>query len=525
MIPTNEPLTRRKALAGLAGASISVLAPRPVAAPASLVTLPEPDLAAHSATALSRALRLHEITAEMLLDCFLERVRLLDPSLNAVTTINEAGARRRARAADAALDRDEVWGPLHGLPMTIKDTLAVAGLPQTAGSPLLKRYVPQQHAVAVARLVDAGAVVFGKTNVPTFADDVQTFNPIFGTTNNPWDKTRTPGGSSGGAAAALAACLTPLELGSDIGGSIRTPAHFCGVYGHKPSFGLVPFAGHIPPPPSLVRAPDLAVVGPMARTAEDLELALDILAGPHGDAARAWRLDLPPARHGELRAYRVAAWLDDADLPVDKGLRAVLENAIDALQHEGVPVDVGARPIDSLFDHHALYIELLSAVYGPFMPLGEFDEAVARAGGGPAGISSYQKAFAQGATTRHAQWLRADERRQKLRARWAGFFERFDILLCPATPTVAFPHTQDGSPLERTILINGRERPYLDLLAWAGPATVSYLPATVAPIGLTDTGLPVGIQIIAPFLEDRTAIDFARRLDAVIGGYRRPPAT
>src|SRR5690606_37586313 len=216
-----------------------------------------------------------------------------NPALNAIVATDIEAARERARAADAALAAGESWGPLHGVPITIKDTFEVAGMPTTAGAKELRDHRPSSNAVAVQRLLDAGAIVFGKTNVPLYAGDLQTYNEVYGSTSNPWDLHRTPGGSSGGAAAALAAGLTALELGSDIGGSIRTPSHFCGVCGLKPSYGIIPSRGHIPGPPGTLSEADISVTGPMARSVDDLELALDILAGPDTPAAKGWRLELP----------------------------------------------------------------------------------------------------------------------------------------------------------------------------------------------------------------------------------------
>src|SRR6266849_1336134 len=262
-----------------------------------------PDLCLRSATALAAALRRREIGCQELLDRYLERVARLNPALNAIVTLDA----ERARAAAERADRELASGPLHGLPMTVKDTFETAGLRTTAGAPVLADYVPASDASAVARLRAAGALIFGKTNTPTFAADAQTYNPVFGTTNNPWDRARSPGGSSGGSAVAMAAGLSALELGSDIGGSIRNPAHYCGVYGHKPTHGIVPGRGHIPGPPGTLAEVDIGVVGPLARSADDLDLALSVLAGPAEDRGRAWLLELPPPRRGSLREYHVAA--------------------------------------------------------------------------------------------------------------------------------------------------------------------------------------------------------------------------
>ncbi len=274
------------------------------------------DIALRPAHELADAIRRRELSSRELLDHYLARVERLNPALNAVVTLDPDGARRAADAADAAVARGEVVGPLHGVPMTIKDTYETAGMRTTCGVAAWD-HVPDIDAEAVRRLREAGAVIFGKTNAPSFAADWQTYNPIFGATNNPWDTTRTTGGSSGGAAAALAAGLTALELGSDIAGSIRLPSNWCGVCGHKTSWGIVPHRGHLPPPPGALATSDLGVMGPMARDIADLELALDLLAGPAQAPAVGWRLELPPARASTLRELRLATWLDDPAYPVE----------------------------------------------------------------------------------------------------------------------------------------------------------------------------------------------------------------
>ncbi len=274
------------------------------------------DAAFASAGELAARLRQGEVSSRDLLDLFLERVEKLNPRINAVVTVDAARARAEAEGADEALARGDEVGPLHGLPMTVKDSLETEGMLTTSGAGELAGHVPAKDAVAVARLRSAGAIIFGKTNLASYASDVQTFNDLFGTTNNPWSTERSPGGSSGGAAAALAAGLTALELGSDIAGSIRNPAHYCGVFGHKPSYGLVPLRGHIPGPPGTLAEMDLGVAGPLARDADDLELALDAVAGPLPEDA-AYRLRLPPARGSSLQDYRGAAWLDDPFCPID----------------------------------------------------------------------------------------------------------------------------------------------------------------------------------------------------------------
>ena len=471
-------------------------------------------------------LRNRKVSALELLEQHGARLARLNPALNAVVATNLDAARERARAADAALARGESWGPLHGLPMTIKDSLEVVGMPTVCGAPALKDYRPRQNAPAVQRLIDAGAIVFGKTNVPLYAGDVQTFNKVYGTTRNPWNPGRTPGGSSGGAAAALAAGLTPLELGSDIGGSIRTPAHFCGVYGHKPSSGVVPTRGHIPGPPGTVSEADLSVVGPLARSAEDLELALLVVAGPVAPAASGWRIELPRARRATLREYRIIAWLDDPACPVDAGVRAVLEAALEKLRAHGCRVSVGAPQGFALEEIYELYFALLGAVFSGGLP----DKVYRRAqmAGWLAALLGRDQAntlpgFLRRATLSHRAWLKLHEKRERLRLKFEALFADCDVLLMPVTRTTAPPHTQDGEVYSRRLAVNGTLEPYATQFNWIAPATVAGLPATSAPVGRAADGLPVGLQIVGAHLQDRTTIDFARQLAALTGGFVPPP--
>ena len=506
-------LTRREVIQGFTvTAGVSML---DIARAKSSVQTSIPFL---SASDQITAMRRKEISALELLELYLDRVERLNGKINAVVALNSDAARLRARRADRAWAHGEIWGPLHGLPITVKDTIEVSGMPNTWGAVEFRNFWPPSNATAVQRLIDAGAIVFGKTNVPLFGNDIQSYNMVYGTTNNPWDVSRTPGGSSGGSAAALASGLTSLELGSDIGGSIRTPAHFCGVYGHKPSFHLVPREFGLPG----IADMDLAVFGPMARSAEDLELSLSILAGPDKPESTAWRLELPPPRRDNLRDYKVAAWLDDATFPTDHETLIVLNHAVDALRRAGVVVDTEARPVNISYSHQT-YMKLLAGAYAPTVTSGEFSQWIRDDGLISKLEDGYGKRFIENASQRHRSWLLADHARREIKTRWATFFERFDVLLCPVTQTAAFPHNQVGETYERTIIINGEAHPYLDQLVWAGLSTMPCLPATAAPVGLTGSGLPVGIQIIGPYLEDQTAIDFAGRLAGVVGGFVLPP--
>jgi len=487
------------------------------------------DLAFASATALASMVRERRISSRELLDHYLDRCEHLDPRVHAVVTIDADGARARADAADRTLARGDAVGPLHGLPVTIKDTIETAGIRTAAGFAPLATHVPATDAVAVERLVRAGAIVFGKTNVPTLAGDWQSYNDVFETTSNPWDAGRTPGGSSGGSAAALAAGLTAFELGSDIAGSIRVPAHWCGVFGHKPTHGLVPLRGHIPGPPGVLAEADLAVLGPMARSADDLGLLLDVLAGPPCDRAKGWSLALPAARARRLEDYRVAAWLDDPAFPVDPAVAACLRRAVSALRDAGVQVDEEARPALRLEEVVDVYLRLL----WPVMLAGHPPEAIAQlrslAESAPENVADHTIRMARYGTAMHRDWLGANEVRARMRAAAAEFFERYDVLLMPVNQVAAIAHDHGEPQMSRTVEIAGGGRPYFDLAAWIAAASALELPATSAPIGRTDadtgtrTGLPVGIQIVAPYLEDRTALDFAARLAEIHGGFQAPP--
>jgi amidase len=479
------------------------------------------DWAFRSTTDLAAAVRERRATALELLDLYLARAERLNPRINAIVAWDVERARERARAADAATARGASWGPLHGVPMTIKDSIEVVGMPTTSGAPALRDHRPAANAPAAQRAIDAGAIVFGKTNLPLYASDFQSYNDVYGQTNNPWDVTRVPGGSSGGSAAALAAGLTGFEIGSDIGGSIRNPAHFCGVYGLKPSFGVVPTRGHIPGPPGTLGTADLAVVGPLGRSAEDLALGLDVLAGPDRLEAGGWRLALPPPRHERLRDFRVAVWLDHPLCPVDAEVGARLRAAVDAVARAGAHVDEKTRPADGA-ESFSVYTRLLFGVLaGGFPPavLAAFDAALP---GLATDNVSFQTDTVRGAAQRHRDWLVVDEHRQRLRLRWDAFFRDFDVLLAPIMPTVAFAHDH-SEQTTRTVLVNGTPFPYMQQLFWAGLTNVVFLPAVVAPVGLAASGLPVGIQIAAPYLEDRTAIRFAALLAEEIGGFQPPP--
>ena len=475
------------------------------------------ELAYSSAVAIADRIRQREISSREAVDYFLARVETLDEHINSVVTIDAERARTEADAADAALARGEVRGPLHGVPMTVKDSFQTAGMRTTSGAPELASFIPTEDAWPVARLREAGAVIFGKTNLPIYAGDLQSYNKVFGTTNNPHDVSRTPGGSSGGSAAALACGFTPLELGSDIGGSIRLPSHMSGIVGHKPSYGIVPAHGQIPGPPGTLTLADLAVAGPMARTIQDLKLGLDIMAGPNRWEKPAWHLELPPPRRPTLKQYRVAAWLDDPACRVEPEVGQLLEGAAQKLAAAGVRVDHDARPEFTLEKVADTFFALLQAALAGGVPADRLDEYAATVGDMPAAHTRRLLAM------RHRQWLSYNERRLQMRKRWEEFFTQWDAILLPVMPCPAIAHDHSEPMASRIASVGGEQRPYWDLTTWMAPAGACYLPVTVVPVGRLKIGLPIGIQIVGAYLHDRTTLDLAEHLLPLVGGCPRPP--
>jgi len=469
-----------------------------------------------SATELAAAIRAKEVSSTELLDHLVDRVELLDRPINSVVRWDLDRARAAAIAADAAVAGGDVLGPLHGVPMTIKDSFQTAGCVTTSGSPELADYVPTEDAWPVARLREAGAIPFAKTNLPIFAGDIQSYNNVYGTTNNPHDVERTPGGSSGGSAAALAMGFTPIELGSDIGGSIRVPAHYSGVAGHKSSFGIVPAHGQIPGLPGSLSQADLAVAGPMARAVEDLELGLDVIAGPDRWDSPGWRLDLPPSRATDLADFRIAAWIDDDDCPVDSDTQRALGSAVAAIEAAGGRVDTQARPGFTLGKAFAVFGDLLFAALSGGHPKDKIEHLAADASDTALGWVK------RGTAARHRDWLSNHERRLQIRARWEEFFTGYDAILLPVHPRAAIPHDHSEPQWGRRVDIGGADRSYLDLFSWIAPAGVAYLPATVVPVGLGGDGLPIGVQIVGPYLHDRTTLRLADIISELCGGCPRP---
>jgi amidase len=445
-------------------------------------------------------LRRRELSSRELTEELLARIDSVNPALNAVVELRCEAALQEATTADEAITRGGDVGPLHGVPMTIKDSFNVAGLHTTWGNPAYKDFEADSDATVAQRLRQAGAIIVGKTNVAFMLSDFgQTANELFGVTNNPWDTTRTPGGSSGGTAAALSAGMTFLEYGSDLVGSIRIPASFCGVYGLKPSAGIVPLSGFQPPgsPAGPSDMMYMSAVGPLGRSAHDLRTALSVTGGPEGQVAKAYSWALSPSRHTRLEDFRVGVVLDHEHAPVSSEVLTQLSDAVDALARVGATVVEGwPDGVDPVRDYESFgfHVRLFFAFQQP----GEDFATI-------------------------SQVIEHEHRRMASRVAWNRYFDDVaDVFLCPVNFTPAFPH--DSRPFEqRTITTPEGERPYNDQTFWVSHASLPGLPAVSAPIGRTPSGLPVGAQIMGSLYEDDTAITFAELFTDVIGGYEPPP--
>jgi len=477
------------------------------------------ELAFASATELARRIKNKELGCVELLAYFLDRVDRFNPDLNAIVVDIRDEATARAKAADEALAAGRDWGPLHGVPMTVKESYDVAGTPTTWGVPELKDSIAETDALAITRLKDAGAVVFGKTNVPLMLSDFQSYNEIYGTTNNPWDLQRAPGGSSGGSAASLAAGMTGLEMGSDIGGSIRNPAHFCGVFGHKPTWLLLPPRGHATR--GVLSPSDISVIGPLARSAADLARAVDICAGPDEIACRGLKLELPTLGKSPDE-LKVAVWRDDDIARVDDSVANRVDAVADCLANAGAEVDFDARPVDA--DHsHTVYQCLLQATMSARLPEERYNAVAKRVEALDPNDTSRSTLVQRSQVARFREWTANNEQRTHLRWQWHAFFERFDVLVAPIMSTSAFLH--DHRPFgDRTLTVNGVEEPYFNQVFWAGLASGANLPATVIPTGPDDQGLPVGVQLIGPEYGDLVTIGIAEILEREGFCFTPPPA-
>ncbi|MFD9719346.1 amidase [Streptomyces sp. NPDC059076] len=476
-----------------------------------------------SAEELTAGLRAGEVTSMELTDEAIAHIERNDNVINAICVPDFDRARAAARDADRARARGEVR-PLLGIPVTVKESYNIAGLPTSWGLPQHRDYVPAEDAVQTSRLKAAGAVVLGKTNVPLGLQDIQSFNEIYGTTNNPWDHDRTSGGSSGGSAAALASGFGVLSIGSDLAGSLRTPAHFCGIYAHKPTLGLAANRGMVPPSePAFPVDLDLAVVGPMARTARDLTLLLDVMAGSDPlTLGKAHQVTPPPARHVRLRDFRVLVLDEHPIIPTGSAVRAGVNRVADALIDGGARVERHSPLLPDLTEAATLYTQLLFSGSVARFPVEAHEQLRARAAALSADDQSLDATRLRGMVLSHRDWIEANNRREHHRHGWRQLFAEFDAVVCPITPTPAFPHDHNPHVLERRIDIDGVGYPYFDQLVWAGLATMPGLPATAVPAGRSPEGLPVGVQLIGPMFEDRTPLRLAELLEQKIGGFQPP---
>ncbi len=474
-----------------------------------------------SALELGRMLRTRKISAPELLQACLDQYAKHNDSINAVIVTKIDDAKKAAATAEKRLKHGTPLSLFDGVPMTMKESFDWAGTPSTWGDPDLKDNFPKADAVAAQHMMAAGAVAYGKTNVPFHLSDWQSFNAIYGTTNNPWDLTRTPGGSSGGAAAALATGMSALEIGSDIGASIRNPAHYCGVYGHKPTYGVVPYRGHLMP--GSVAISDITVAGPMARSARDLSAMMNILAGSEGIEARGLQVNLPKATQKSFKDFRVAIKLDSPVSEVDASLKDLLQKLGSFLQKKAKRLSWEAAPNFSDEEAYENYITLLRATATKRMNAEEVEVYAAQARALDANDKSYVAMMTRAFGLSHSDWLKANERRHQMALAWDQFFGDWDVLLCPTAASAAWPHDQKGERHERFIPVNGKMVSTIDQRFWAGYSCNFFLPSTVAPIGLTKEGLPCGVQIITRAYGDYTALRFAELLEREYCGFAPPP--
>jgi amidase len=477
-------------------------------------------LAHASATELADKIRSKQISSRELTELYIQRIEKHDPEINAVVVRDFDGALASAARADEAIASGNTTGPFHGVPMTIKEAYDIEGLATTWGIPGFAGNIATSDAETVKRLKRAGAHFLGKTNVPVQLADFQSYNDIYGTTRNPWNLERTPGGSSGGSSAALAAGLCAMESGSDIGGSIRNPAHFCGVYGHKPTWSVVPGQGHALP--GMQASPDIAVVGPLARSAEDLAVAMDVVSGADPFNERGWKLDLPRPDKHSLADYRVAVWASDDQCPVSSAVGDRVQQLADRLGRLGARVSDTARPAFESAHSHAVYMSMLNGQMSAGIPDAAFAAmSQAAAGFDPADRSDALE-FIRTSVQSHRDWVRQNNQRALLRKAWNAFFEDWDIVLCPQMPTTAFPH--DHTPAQsRSLDVDGSPMYYLRQIFWSGLATVAYLPSTVFPTGVSSDGLPIGLQAVGREFDDYHCIEFARLMAEELGGFQPPP--
>ncbi|VVE38112.1 amidase [Pandoraea horticolens] len=477
----------------------------------------------HYATisAAQEALRRGETTSTDLVAACETVWRQSNPRLNAVIVSDFDQAYAVAQTRDAELRAGRVRGPLHGVPFTIKESFDVKDWPTSVGDPAFADNIAVRHAGVVQRLTDAGAVLLGKTNVPIWLRDWQSYNDVYGTTRNPHDTSRTPGGSSGGSAAAVCSGMAFFDVGSDIGSSVRNPAHYCGIFSHKSTHGLVPLDGH--GLPGGMTFPDINVAGPLARSANDLELVLSAIAGPTADAACAVRFELPRCDASDLSQIRFGILPNHPIAEVDAQVEQCIVALGKDLERRGATVVWNARPSLDAGDLLRVYTLMLRAATSGYLGDDAFAAAVSAAAEVPQDDRRYASLQYVGAVMRHRDWLKLQPLRERFAAAWRALFEQVDVLLCPVAATPAFTLNEAGAPWQRTLDVNGRAQPLTTQIFWAGHSGLCGLPSSVAPAGRTVDGLPVGVQIVAPLYHDLRSIHVARLLEAA--GYAFvPPA-
>ena len=436
------------------------------------------------------AIKSGKLGSRELLEIYIDRIERLNPTINAVITTDFDRARKIADETDKVHQSGRTGGKLSGIPTTIKDALETEGIRSTGGANVLRDHVPNQDAPVVRSVKDEGAIVIGKTNLPLWSGDIQAYNDIFGTTNNPWNPERVPGGSSGGAAAAVATGLTSFEIGTDIGGSIRFPSAFCGVFGHKPSYGIIPSTGYLDHELGGGTEADVNVIGPIARSAEDLRLLLGILMRKSGPLLPHLAAPVVPDQ------ARIAVWLDDDFCSVDQEVLGKLSETVDVMKRAGFKVDDKARPEIDPMEASNIGMKLLMAAISWILP---------------------------DAPLRHREWLELHRQRELIRLKWADFFRQYDVLLTPVCFVPPFEHLHEGDFMTRSLTCNNEIRPYFELIRWTILIGMAFLPSTVPPIGLGSSGLPIGVQVVGPYGGDYTTIDVAERISELMGGCQPPP--
>ncbi len=472
-----------------------------------------------TATELADMIREKKVTSVEVLEAHLDHISKHNSKLNAIVTLNAEEARFRAREADAALDRGENWGPLHGVPVTIKDAFETRGLKTTASFKPLAEYVPQQDATVVERIKAAGAVIIGKTNMPMLALDIQTNSPIFGTANNPWDLSRTTGGSTGGGASSIASGLSPLEIGSDIGGSVRIPAHFCGVFSIKPTENIVAMTGHIPEPPDAPRGVrHMGVSGPLARSVEDLQLTLPLLAGPDG---KCWDIaPVPMEKEAEMSSNDISlAWTDHfGNLTASQDTRDAMTAAVNTLSNAGCTVEK-SNPSDLDFEKvWQTWGEVLGAEVGSGMPafprfLTGMQYKLMR------DKSVFKKGMLKGLKMTLHDYAKVLTRRDGLISQLENFLSGCDAWLCPVTAGPAFPHCKTGQP----IVIDEQPMSYFKAaVRFTSVFNLTGNPVVVIPMGKSREGLPLGMQIVGRRWTDMRLLSVAQAISNAIMPFQRP---